>query len=89
MKARCALAPLVVNAVTVHALGGVSGMASFITTDKQLQLNLSCCFLVQAMLPGGFPFHQFYIGRNYLALKRRIFSGSQIVKFQTCRLFEK
>ena len=34
-------------------------MASFITTDEQLQLNRGCCFLVQAMIPGGFPFHQF------------------------------
>ena len=38
---------------------GVSGVASFITTDEQLKLNRGCCFLVQAMLPGGFPFHQF------------------------------
>jgi len=44
---------------SAHALGGVSGVASFITTDEQLQLNLGCCFLVQAMLPDGFPFHQF------------------------------
>jgi len=42
-----------------HALGGVSGVASFVTTDEQLQLNLGCCFLVQAMLPEGYPFHQF------------------------------
>jgi len=34
-------------------------VASFIITDEQLQLNRGCCFLVQAMLPGGFPFHQF------------------------------
>ena len=34
-------------------------MASFITTDVQLQLNRGCCFLVQAMLSEGFPFHQF------------------------------
>ena len=40
---------------SAHALGGVSGVASFITTDEQLQ----------AMLPEGFPFHQFYmIGRR-------------------------
>jgi len=38
---------------------GVSGVASFITTDEQLQLNRGCCFLVQAMLHEGFPFHQF------------------------------
>jgi len=38
---------------------GVSGVASFITTDEQLQQNRGCCFLVQAMLPEGFPFHQF------------------------------
>jgi len=27
-------------------------------SDEQLQLNRGCCFLVQAMLPEGFPFHQ-------------------------------
>jgi len=37
----------------------VSGVASFITTDEQIQLNRGCCFLVQAMLPRGFPLHQF------------------------------
>jgi len=41
---------------SAHAL---SGVASFITTDKQLQQNQGCCFLVQAMLHAGFPFHQF------------------------------
>ena len=41
----------------------LSGVASFITTDKQLQYNRDCCFLVQAMLPGGFPFHQFSNGK--------------------------
>jgi len=46
---------------SAHALGGVSGVASFITTDEQLQLNRGCCFLVQAMLPESFPFHQFII----------------------------
>jgi len=46
---------------SARALGGVSGVVSFITTDEQLQLNRVCCFLVQAMLPGGFPFHQFNI----------------------------
>ena len=40
-------------------LGGVSGVASFITTDEQLQQNRGCFFLVQAMLPEGFPFYQF------------------------------
>ena len=44
-----------------HALGGVSGVASFITTGEQLQINRGCCFLVRAMLPEGFPFHQFNI----------------------------
>jgi len=43
---------------SAHALGGVSGVALFITTDEQLQKNRGCCFLVQAMLPEGFPFHQ-------------------------------
>jgi len=32
-----------------------------ITTDEHLQKNRGCCFLVQGMLPGGFPFHQFII----------------------------
>ena len=41
---------------------GVNGVASFITTDEQLQLNRGCCFLVQAMLAEGFAFHQFYYG---------------------------
>jgi len=38
---------------------GVSGVASLITTDEQLQKHRGCCFLVQAMLPEGFPFYQF------------------------------
>jgi len=44
---------------SAHALGGVSGVASFTTTDEQLQLNRGCCFLLHAMLSEGFPFHQF------------------------------
>jgi len=40
-------------------LWGVSGVASFITTDERLQQNRGCYFLVHAMLPEGFPFHQF------------------------------
>jgi len=43
---------------SAHALG-VSGVASFITTDEQLQWNRCCWFLEQTMLPEGFPFHQF------------------------------
>jgi len=39
--------------------GGVSGVASFIAIDEQLQQNRGCCFLVQAMLPEGYPFRQF------------------------------
>ena len=39
---------------------GVIGVASFITTDEQLQKNRGCCFVVQAMLPEGFPFHQLH-----------------------------
>jgi len=35
-----------------YAQGGVSGVASFITTDERLQQNRGCCFL-------GFPFHKF------------------------------
>jgi len=38
-----------------------SVVASFITTDEHLQYIRGCCFLVQAMLPVGFPFHQFNI----------------------------
>ena len=44
---------------SAYALGGVSGVESFITTDEQLQYNRGCCFLVQAMLPAGFLFQQF------------------------------
>jgi len=50
---------------SAHAPGGVSGVASLITTDEQLQLHRGCCFLVQAMLPEGFPFHQFN-GMKYM-----------------------
>jgi len=42
-----------------HALGGVSGVASFITTDKQLQQNRGCYFPMQALLHEGFPFSMF------------------------------
>jgi len=28
-------------------------------TDEKLQLSQGFCFPMQAMLPGGFPFHQF------------------------------
>jgi len=34
---------------------GVSGVASFITTDEQLQFNRGCCFLIQAVFPEGLP----------------------------------
>jgi len=44
---------------SAHVLEGVSGVASFITTDEQLQLYRGCCFLVQAMLPEGFLFISF------------------------------
>ena len=44
---------------SAHALWGVSGVASFITTDEQLQLNRGCSLPMQAMFPEGFPFHQF------------------------------
>jgi len=54
-----------------NALGGVSGLASFITTDERLQLNRGCCFLVQAMLPGGFPFHQFCLLQKLFRSKTR------------------
>jgi len=57
---------------SAHALGSVGGVASFITSDEQLQKNRGCCFLVQAMLPYGFPFHQF----NYTYF---IFSKTKII----------
>ena len=47
------------NGVPLMRRRGVSGVASFITTDEQLQLNRGCCFLAQALFPEGFPFHQF------------------------------
>ena len=56
---------------SAHALGGgVSGVTSFITTDEQLQSNRGCCFLVQAMLPEGFPFHQIFytLGMGWTAM---------------------
>ena len=33
-----------------------SGVASFITTDEQLQLSRGCYFPMQTMFPEGFPF---------------------------------
>ena len=48
---------------------GVSGVASFITTDEQLQLNRGCCFLVQAMLSEGFAFYQFNNSKSTACLK--------------------
>ena len=56
---------------SAHALGGVSGVASFVNTDEQLQLNRGCCFLVKAMLPEGVPFHQFIINNPRLIFPRR------------------
>jgi len=53
---------------SAHALGGVSDLASFITTDEQLQWNRGCCFLVQAMLPEGFPFHHFLYKKGKIKL---------------------
>jgi len=44
---------------SAHTLGGVSGVAPFITSDEQLQLNRGYCFPVQAMLHESSPFHQF------------------------------
>ena len=57
---------------SAHALGGVSGVASFITTDEQLHKNRGCCFLVQAMLPEGFPFYQLIITFNAYKVFMRI-----------------
>jgi len=34
-------------------------VASFITTDEQLQLNQGCSLPMQAMFPEGVSFHQF------------------------------
>jgi len=42
---------------TAHWLG-VTGVASFITIDKQLQYNRACFFSMQAMLPADCPFSQ-------------------------------
>jgi len=61
-----------------HALEGVSGVASFITTDEQLQLNRGSCLLVQALLPGGFPFHQFNYTPHYVAKGLLIISFDSI-----------
>jgi len=47
------------NGVPLIRYGGVSDVASFITTNEQLQLNRGCCFLEQAMHPEGFLFHLF------------------------------
>jgi len=45
---------------SAHALRGVSGVISFITTlMNRFKKNQSCFFPVQAMLPGGLLFHQF------------------------------
>jgi len=52
---------------SAHAQGGVSGVASFITTDGQLQFNRDYCFLVQAMLQEGFPFHTFKLYMRLLS----------------------
>jgi len=43
---------------SAHALWGVSGVASFITTDE-VSTKQRLLLLVQAMLPKGVPFHQF------------------------------
>jgi len=51
--------------ISAYALGGVSGVASFITTDEQLQLNRDCCFLVQAMLPEAFTFIILMVIKGY------------------------
>jgi len=45
---------------SAHALGDVSGVASLISADEQLQQNRGCCLSMQTMLPEGFLFHQFY-----------------------------
>ena len=50
---------------SAHVLWGVSGVASFITNDKQLQLNWGCYFLTQALFPEGFAFQQFYYKANH------------------------
>jgi len=50
--------------------------------------NRGCCFLVQAMLPEGFPFHQFNLERSvqYLTYKKNeenIFITNKIKKIKT------
>jgi len=37
---------------------GVSGVASFITTDEAASIKPRLLFSMKAMLPDGFPFHQ-------------------------------
>ena len=39
-------------------------MASFNTTDEQLQLNRGCYFSMQTVLPEGFPFTQFNLSQT-------------------------
>jgi len=39
-----------------HALGGVSGVASFITTDEQLQETEDAIFPFRPYIPRAFPF---------------------------------
>ena len=50
------------NRVPIMREGGVSGVASFITTDEQLQKKRGCCFPMQAVFPEKFPFTSF-LGR--------------------------
>jgi len=56
---------------SAHALGGVSGVASFITTDEQLQKSRGCCFLLHSVvlrqdLCNGFTYLQ--RGRYFINL---------------------
>jgi len=55
----------------------------FHTTDEQLQYNRGCYFPIQGMLPGDFPFHQFYP----LLHKEPNFSLNFLVSLENINLF--
>jgi len=50
------------------------GVASFITTDEPLESNRDYCFPMQAVLPEGFPFHQFNLLEIFFKYSKMIIS---------------
>ena len=65
----------------VYMFTCVSDVASFITTNEQIQLNWGCYFPMQTMLPGAFSFFSVesfltstLLGNNCLWLKPQIHS---------------